>query len=271
MADNVSTIDGSPVYTLFDSEVTDQLDESHITRLAAGVLGAVRIRRLFTLPQCEAIMAGLESCEMSAYDEQLVSPRISKLGPAAYDFYGARKLQDDYWKQADAAAKARSELLDGADPLALALSRLGDAWPAEVRAATSAGRTMFAGMIREINAGARMHFDELAREFSGAIDELPISQLAFNCHLSVPAGGGEAVVYRRRWQPSDEAHRDGYGYSPHLVDGQPQAQVCAEAGDATLFDPRNYHVVKPSLGSGRRVTLSFFIGLSARGQLLIWS
>jgi L-gamma-glutamyl-L-propargylglycine hydroxylase len=271
MADNVSTIEGSPVYTLFDTEQAQRLNAGHITRLAAGVLGAVRIPGLFTPGQCAAIMRGLEACEMSSYDEQLVSPRISKLGPAAYDFYGARKLQDEYWAHAEAATTARSKLLDGNDPLDFAISWLGQAWGGEVRAAKSGGMEMFAGMIREINAGARIHFDELAREFSGAIDELPISQLAFNCHLATPAAGGEAVVYRRRWQPSDEAHRDGYGYAQSLVAGQPQAAVAAGTGDVTMFDSRNYHEVRPNAGAGRRVTLSFFVGISGRGHLLIWS
>jgi hypothetical protein len=235
------------------------------------VLGAVRVRRLFTPAQCAAIMRSLEACELGAYDDALVSPRISKLGPAAYDFYGAHQLAEQYWVQAKAATSARATLLDGNDPLDLVIKQLHQAWRADVRNATSAGRVMFAGMIREINAGARMHFDDLVREFSGAIDELPISQLAFNCHLSTPAGGGEAVVYRRRWQPSDEEHRDGYGYAQGLTDGQPQAQSCAETGDAVLFNPGNYHLVRPNRGPGRRVTLSFFIGISRRGHLLLWS
>ena len=271
MVDNVSTIEGSPVYTLFDSEEAERLDAGHITRLAAGVLGAVRIPSLFTAAQCTAIMRGLKTCEMSSYDEHLVNPRISKLGPAAYDFYGLRRLQDEYWAHAEAATAARSKLLEGNDPLALAVQWLQQAWGSEVRAATSEGTAMFAGMIREINAGARIHFDELAREFSGTIDELPISQLAFNCHLATPASGGEAVVYRRRWQPSDESHRDGYGYARSLVAGQPRAAVTARTGDVTMFDSRNYHEVKPNAGAGRRVTLSFFVGISGRGHLLIWS
>lgn len=271
MADNVSTIESSPVYTLFDSEQAERLDAGHITRLAAGVLGAIRIPSLFTAAQCAAIMRGLEACEMSFYDEQIVSPLISKLGPAVYDFYGLRGLQDQYWAQAEAATAARSKLLDGNDPLAPAIRWLERAWGGEVRAATSEGMAMFAGMIREINAGARIHFDELAREFSGTIDELPISQLAFNCHLATPASGGEAVVYRRRWQPSDEAHRDGYGYARSLVADQPLAAITARTGDVTMFDSRNYHEVRPNAGAGRRVTLSFFVGISGHGHLLIWS
>ena len=130
---------------------------------------------------------------------------------------------------------------------------------------------MFGGIIREINAGARMHFDEIVREMPGTLDELPIAQLAFNCHLSEPGRGGESVVFRRRWQPSDEEHRDGYGYDPALAAGRPRVEVRAGLGDAVFFDPRNYHLVRPLEGPGRRTTLSFFIGLTGRGSCIIWS
>jgi hypothetical protein len=130
---------------------------------------------------------------------------------------------------------------------------------------------MFAGMVREINHGARMHFDEVVREFEGVMDELPISQLAFNCYLAMPEEGGESVVFRRRWQPGDEAHRDLYGYQQYLAAGEPACEVRAEVGDGVLFDPRNYHIVRPNVGQGRRVTLSFFVGISAQGALHIWS
>jgi hypothetical protein len=66
------------------------------------------------------------------------------------------------------------------------------------------GRPLFAGMIREFAGGARIHFDEVVREFPG------------------------------------------------------------------VFDSRNYHSVTAG-GEGPRVTLSFFIGVTAEGRLVIWS
>lgn len=38
-------------------------------------------------------------------------------------------------------------------------------------------------MIREINEGARIHFDEIERELPNGLDDTPVAQLAFNCHL----------------------------------------------------------------------------------------
>lgn len=267
-----TTVIAAPaVPTLFDSETADRLTADHLTRLAAGSVGSVRIPDFFGVDQCMEIMRALETCEMGSYDEQLVQPRIAKLGPAAYDFYGEGGLRREYWEHAAQSAAARSGLLHGEDPLDAATGLIAAAWGDRVDPATSGGRPLFAGMIREINNGARMHFDEVIREFNGVLDQQPIAQIAFNCHLSTGLEGGEAVAYRRRWHPGDEEHRDGYGYDRSLVAGEPAASVRAGLGDAVFFDPRNYHLVRPVQGGGRRVTLSFFIGVTARGPLVVWS
>lgn len=255
----------------FDIAVTDQLRPEHVTQVAANVLGAIRIRNFFTPAECEEIVSALDDCELGAYDEQLVQPRVAKLGPAAYDYYGISGLTDEYWAAAQQAEAIRSTLLRGRDPMELAATRLAAGWGGDVRAATAGGRQMFSGMIREINFGAKLHFDEIVREFPGVLDQQPVCQLAFNCYLAMPPAGGESVVSCRRWTPTDEDHRDTYGYQRSLVSGQPTASVRAERGDGLLFDCRNYHLVRPNLGGGRRVTLSFFIGLQATSWLQVWS
>ncbi|HVB43978.1 MAG TPA: hypothetical protein VNF47_14920 [Streptosporangiaceae bacterium] len=256
---------------MFDVEVVDRLEPQHIRKLAAGVLGAVRIRDFFSAQDCADVMDRLEDCDLGAYDEQFVQPRVAKLGPAAYDYYDHVGLTADYWAAAEHSAAARSTLLRGADPLTRTIAKLRDAWQGDVRPATSGGRTMFSGMIREINQGARLHFDEVVREFPGVLDNEPFCQLAFNCYLSMPPAGGESVVYRRRWKPRDEDYRDGYGYDQCLVTDEPVAEVLAETGDGMFFDCRNYHLVRSNIGAGRRVTLSFFVGISASRTMQIWS
>jgi hypothetical protein len=256
---------------MFDIAVVDQLRPEHITKVAANVLGAVRIRGFFTSAECADIMSGLEGCELGAYDEQFVQPRVAKLGPAAYDFYGGVGLTDEYWAAAQSAEQVRSTLLPGRDLMEMARSRLAAGWGGDIRIATSNGRRLFSGMIREINYGAKPHFDEVVREFPGVLDCEPVCQLAFNCYLAMPPASGESVVFRRRWTPADEEHRDTYGYAQSLLAGRPAAEVRAEQGDAVLFDCRNYHLVRPNSGGGRRVTLSFFIGLQPATWLQVWS
>ncbi|WP_316524212.1 putative 2OG-Fe(II) oxygenase [Kitasatospora brasiliensis] len=267
---DVST-NASPIFTLFDTETVDELTRDHILRLAVGVLGAVRVRGFGSPEECAEIMEGLDHREFGAYDENLIFPPIAKIGPAAYDFYGAHTLTDDYWDVAADARRLRGKLYRGTDPMDLAVERIGRAWGDGVEPARSKGRELFSGMIREIHNGAKLHFDEIVREFPGVLDETPASFLTLNWYLSMPEQGGETRVYRRRWKPTDEPYRDGYGYDEQVVAEEPVAVVRPEAGDVVIFDSRNLHAVNGISGEGRRVSLSFFLGVTGRGPLQVWS
>jgi hypothetical protein len=268
-----SSVEGlSMVDPMFESVTVDRLDREHFLKLGAGILGAVRVRNFFDISQCEQIMVSLEDCVMGSYDEQIVQPRVPKLGPAAFDYYKDGAFSADYWEHAEQSAATRAGLLSDADPLDVAMTKLAGYWAGPVRQLTATGRPLFAGMIREVNNGGGIHYDELAREFPGAADETLLAQIAFNCHVSMPESGGALNVFRRRWQPSDDAIRgSGYFYPAELLTGEQYVSVLASVGDAVLFDSRNYHRVLPCADEGRRVTLSFFIGVSGSGELVVWS
>jgi hypothetical protein len=261
----------SPIYTLFSAEVTDVLTADTILRLAVGVVGAVLVKRFLPLNYVRDIIRALEDIRLDSYDERLISPAILKLGPAAYDFYGKHALEAAYWDHAERAARIRQSLLPGSDPMDLAIARLRNAWEGPVELARSGGRPMFAGMIREIHDGAKLHFDEITRESPGLLDETPASYLTLNWYFSVPADGGGTSVFKHPWHPRDEQHRDGYGYAESVVENDPVATVRPETGDALLFDTRNLHLVRPVNGPGRRVSLSFFLGVTRGGSLQLWS
>ncbi len=255
--------------SLFDAETTDVLTQDHILRLAVGTVGAVLVKN-FQADEVADIMRALDDVPLKSYDEQLIWPPILKLGPAAYDFYGAHDLEEGYWLHAERAVRARERLFRGSDPMDLAVDTIREAWGGPVVPATSRGRAMFAGMIREIHQGAKLHFDEITREFPGS-STTPAGFLSINWYLSMPEEGGETSVYRHPWQPRDERFRDGYGYSEEVVVSDPVATARPETGDALLFDTRNLHLVRPIGGRGRRVSLSFFLGITGSGALQLWS
>ncbi len=263
--DGESIID--PIVT-FDVARADRLKPEHISQLAAGLVAAVRVREFFTPAQCAQVMTALEGAKQGTYGSQ-GAPKILKIGPSAYDIFS--RHEDAYWPEAARAGRLRSNLLGGGDPFALAIRKVADMWGGPVRPARRGGRDMFAGLIREINQGAIMHFDEIVCEMPGVIDEVPVAQLAFNVHLSAPDEGGETHVFRKRWRPADERFKDGYGYVPDVVGDEPRTAVRAEVGDAVLFDSRNYHMVETTRGRGRRVALAFFLGLTGTGELVTWS
>jgi hypothetical protein len=180
-------------------------------------------------------------------------------------------LDAGYWEQAAAASRAWASADLKCDPVALSIEAFERAWPRPVRVATAQGRKVFAGTIREINGGAHVHFDDVIREFAaGLFDTDVFGQLAFNLYLSMPESGGETTIWRRRWQPADEEHRHGYGYSRDVVADCQSIVVRPKVGDVLVFDPRNYHAVEAGTGD-RRITAAFFLALGAQGELLIWS
>ncbi|MFF4231114.1 hypothetical protein [Streptomyces sp. NPDC001820] len=266
----------SPVFALFKDVEVEAPDREHLALLASGALSAIRVPGFFSSEECQEIMNSLQSCQMGSYDEQRVQPRVPKLGPAVYDYYGGYKngvLPDSYWEHSRQSEESLSRLLFDSDPLDIAMEKLRQIWGQPVSRATSNGRQLFAGMIREINNSMKLHFDDIVREIPGGLDTTPMCQLAFNVHLSMPASGGESVIHQRRWRPTDELpeNRDTYGYAEHIVADDASVSVRAEVGDATFFDSRNYHLVRRNTSDGRRVTLSFFIGVTGMGPIVIWS
>ncbi|MFD0853341.1 hypothetical protein ACFQ07_13960, partial [Actinomadura adrarensis] len=98
----------SPIYTLFDAETTDVLTKDHILRLAVGTVGAVLVKNFRPADEVADIVRALDDVPLKSYDEQLIWPPILKLGPAAYDFYGAHDLEEGYWRHAEEAVAARA-------------------------------------------------------------------------------------------------------------------------------------------------------------------
>ncbi|MGH8951608.1 MAG: hypothetical protein ACRDX9_09295 [Acidimicrobiia bacterium] len=153
----------------------------------------------------------------------------------------------------------------------MSLAGIAEAWGRPVQPATVAGRDLFAGTLREINAGARVHYDEVVREFpDGLFDQRVVAQLAFNLDLSVPEAGGQTCVWRRCWSPHDEVHRRGYGYNSEVIIEAQHVTVAPEVGDGVLFNPRHYHAVTAAK-RGRRIAVAFFLAITGGGQLVVWS
>lgn len=153
----------------------------------------------------------------------------------------------------------------------MCLARLGSAWGTPVTPATINSRAVFGGTLREINAGALIHYADINREFpTGLFDQGVIAQLFFNVWTAVPEAGGATTIWRHRWEPADEQHREAYGYRPDAV--RPCQHVCItpRLGDALLFNPANFHSVEPNPGD-RRIAFALFLGLTTTGQLITWS
>ncbi|MFJ9461368.1 proline hydroxylase [Kitasatospora sp. NPDC101447] len=257
---------------LFVATDSDTFTERHLANLIAGTRAAVRVPHFLTPTECQAAMAALDRLPTADYDPTRVPTPIVRFGPALNDYRtpGATLDTSRYWPAADNARQAWQHAALRPDPIAIALGRLGSAWGAAVLPATIGGRPVFGGTLREINAGALIHYDDIAREFpSGLFDQEVVAQLAFNVWVTAPSGGGATTVWRHRWEPADEQHRQAYGYRPEAVEHAQPVSLTPQSGDALLFNPANFHAVEPN--TGRRIAFAFFLGLTTAGQLIAWS
>ncbi|MET7509820.1 2OG-Fe(II) oxygenase [Streptomyces albidoflavus] len=268
VAENTEVI--QQIDPLFDVLSKDTPVRSDLVRLAAGTLAAVRIPHHLPADRCAELMSALDNAEFDTYDERRIFPPVTKFGPAVFDYYLDDTIRPEYWDHAAQSRATWKKIVGEHDPLDTLVDELRRIWQGPVEPATVGGRELFVGMVRELTGGARMHFDELMREFPGVFDQELVAQFGFNCYVSVPEEGGELVVYRRRWKPSDEQQRIGYGWSEKIAEAEPRVQVKPSVGDSVWFDSRNYHAINPNT-AGRRLSLAFFCGVTTENTLVLWS
>lgn len=256
----------------FKAVTSSEFTREQISDLAAGRCAAVQVPDLLPGELCRKTLNALSGVGFDSYGEVRVQPAVMRFGVGVSDHRDKGMVADSYWTAVDRANENWKGLGLPQDPFRACRDALGAQWPQGVAVGRRGGREMAAGVAREPNQGFQVHFDDALREFRGdLLDDTLVAQFAFNLYLSVPESGGETVVWRRRWAPSDEEFRlpRSYGFSESVVEGAESFELKPEVGQALLFDPRNYHAVRPSRGS-RRIALGFSVGLSSSGELLTW-
>lgn len=256
----------------FFAATAAEFERNLIADLAAGRCAAIRVPALLPRVDCEELLSALSAVQFAAYGTRRVYPPVFRFGVGVSDHRKEGRIADTYWPALEAGKRAWLGLGLPCDPFALCRAALGAHWPQAVRVGRHRGMEMGEGVAREPNQGFIVHYDDAVREFSGNLmDANLVAQFAFNFYLSVPDVGGETVVWRHRWHPADERCRlpGSYGFSEDVVAGSECFTFKPSVGDALLFDPRNFHAVRPSHAS-RRIALGFSVGLTDTGELWTW-
>ncbi len=257
-----------PMFTAVD---VPAFSHRHINDIATGSLAAARVRSFFDQAALDSMLTALH--RLPTVDYYPVRTAMTRFGPALNDYRDPPGLDAPrYWRDAEAARHLWREVSMEPDPRLMSLDALGDAWGTKLVPATICGRPTFVGMLREINSGTLVHYDDIHLEYPGGLfDQKIVAQLTFNVWLKAPEDGGATTVWRHRWEPADDARRYRYGYRPDVVDGRQHLTLTPALGDALLFNPNNYHMVRPNGHGGRRITLTFFLGVATAGDLVVWS
>jgi hypothetical protein len=256
----------------FTAITTHAFYREQIADLAAGRCAAIVVPDCLPPSVCEATLNALASVDFDTYGSKRVDPPVMRFGIGVSDYRPEGELLDSYWAALDVSRASWSDLGLGFDPFELCRDALGEHWPNAVAVGRRGGRELGAGVAREPNQGFVIHYDDAIREFNGnLLDANMVAQFAFNLYLSVPENGGETVVWRHYWEPSDEAFRlpHSYGFSNDVVGEAESFELKPAVGQALLFNPRNFHAVRPSEDS-RRIALGFSMAMSDTGDLLTW-
>jgi hypothetical protein len=251
---------------------SQRFQRNQIADLAAGRCAAIRVPGFMPPAMCEETLGALARVDFDCYGTERVYPPVMRFGVGVSDYRKDGEVEASYWDAVDVCRDAWLALHLPFDPFRVCREGLAADWPNAVAVGRRGDREMAPGVAREPNGGFVVHFDDADREFSGnLLDANLIAQFAFNLYLSVPQVGGETVVWRHRWHPADEAFRlpHSYGYTDAVVDNTESFELKPAVGEALLFNPRNFHAVRPSRDA-RRIALGFSMGLSDTGELLTW-
>jgi hypothetical protein len=256
----------------FIAVTASEFQRGQVADLAAGRCAAIQVTELLPPAVCEETLRALANVLFNSYDTERVYPPVMRFGVGVSDHRQNGLVADSYWDAIDADRQTWLDLGLSFDPFKLCRDALGANWPNAVAVGRRGDQEMGSGVAREPNQGFIVHFDDASREFSGnLLDTNLVAQFAFNLYLSVPKVGGETVVWRHLWHPADEAFRlpHSYGYDEAVVGDADSFELRPTVGGALLFNPRNFHAVRPSLDA-RRIALGFSVGLSDTGELLTW-
>lgn len=246
------------------------LSRASLEALCRAEIPAVRCP-LLSAEECEAVVKALPVDAFRSYADKPAFQTFERFGIAQAG-YGALH-RDQYFQAAIGARSARDEVVakSGVDPLARAMERLRSDAGAEISIAREPdGREYFAGIVRRLNDGIRLHADTCRRTDSRWVIHQAVAQLSLNVFLT-SFEGGACLTYERLHEEADDATvpRGSYIYDRRLVAEARAARLEPQRGELLMINSRCYHEVEPARSD--RITYAAFVGLLPDGRFLVWA
>lgn len=244
----------------------------NLRRLADGRLGALHIENFWNHAECDDAVRRISFELFEEYSPRHYQSQAFRIGPSLNEHRLSGKVTSHYWEAVDTGWKLWHSGMPEVRLHEDFLRAMRQAWEGAVRPATSEGRSTYWGIIRRMNAGTLVHWDDIRTEFPTPIFDDPLlGQISVNVFLKAPEEGGWLSVWSTAREPAHEQARTGYGYQrERVVPEEPEVRIWPRLGDAVFFSPCNYHAVDPVI-HGDRVAFSLFLGIAAGGDLLLWA
>ena len=117
----------------------------------------------------------------------------------------------------------------------------------KVKTASEDGKNYSDGIIRiwEVNDEGPLHRDNAKFEVPNFEISKYANQLSCVLHLQAPLNGGNLVIYKQKWEKSDEKFRKiDFGYTKDVLkEGIESITIEAKQGDLVIFNPRLFHEI----------------------------
>lgn len=261
------------------------LTETSFRDLLSNNIPSIRHENFLSRDECQSLVNILESPKIGQYNPKIVFPRVGMVGITQFDYQNDK---DTYFNGvADANVMQENfKKVAKIDVLGRVRDMLEKTTGLKTRIAQEGNLKYFAGLLRAVDNYIQIHPDYAP--YDGPDWEIGhiTAQLTWNVLLrQVP--GGETIIYDRQWQgeADDVVFRKKfprYAYAPSGVQGRIFKTLPAIEGHLTLFNPRNFHEVKPCDRAWdrpeelTRFTLSSFVGLlpgegGSPPCLILWS
>lgn len=239
--------------------------------LAYGKYSALLIRNFYDKDYCRMIANRITDISSFNYGTGI----IKKVGIFLMAYVNKKS---DYFREIVNVEKTFRMIFDRIeDPRNRICELIANLMPEKrVTIAEDKGQRYSSAIIRihETGDSGPLHRDNAMADAGGFnIARFP-HQLSCVLYIQQSESGGELVIYKRLWKPSDERFRDiGFGYSNKVLDYKTESVIIRAApGDLLIINPKFFHEILPVTGKMRRITLGMFMAFGdSESYVATWS
>lgn len=232
------------------------LDKTIFDAISLGATPALVLRNFYSKEDCEKLASQTSNFSKHMHGETF----LKKIGVflSAY-----QNTKEEYFKDAKLANEELEKIFTQKNPVQDIHNKIKEISNLKISTAVEDGKTYSQGIIRlwEMGDFGPLHRDNANFEVPDFQISKYQNQLSCVLYLKEPELGGELIIYRQKWEKTDEKFREiGFGYTKKVLKTSDKAIVFPSQGDLVIFNPNHYHEILPTNGIDRRITFGNFFG-----------
>lgn len=254
---------------------SNELRVRDLEDLFAGRIIALRVPNFCSPKVITQAMKRLKNHEIIDYANAEGVGKFKNIGMAYFEAENGDQRAIYYQEKLKNLDSVRHVFHPYLSPIDKVRVMLDEQWPQGANLMNLGKGPMFAGLIRAIKKEILPHEDKLERDDpDGFLKISYITQLAFNCYMSIPKKEGGALQLWDKTLNDEEYNAlrgNSYGIDRSKV-GEPVITIRPQIGEFVTFNARYLHAVEKLTKCGARISLSGFIMYQGTDKpLLLWS